>query len=62
MKDPKFPKQDRQAQEEFIADSLAGDGRISIRRSRDICGDERTKEGTKGRSFAGVLHRVLVSL
>ena len=49
MKDPKFPKQDRQAQEEFIADSLAGDGRISIRRSRDICGDERTKERHQGK-------------
>jgi hypothetical protein len=49
LKDPKFPKQDRKAQEEFIADSLAGDGRISIRRSRDICGEARTKERHQGK-------------
>jgi hypothetical protein len=49
LKDPKFPKQNRKAQEEFIADSLAGDGRISIRRSRDICGDERSKERHQGK-------------
>ena len=49
LKDPKFPKQDREAQEEFIANSLAGDGRISIRRSRDICGEERTKERHRGK-------------
>lgn len=49
LKDPKFPKQDRKAQEEFIADSLAGDGRISIRRSRDICGEERAKEKRQGK-------------
>lgn len=49
LKDPKFPKQDRKAQEEFIADSLAGDGRISIRRSRDICGEDRTKEKRQGK-------------
>jgi hypothetical protein len=49
LKDPKFPKQDRQAQEEFIADSLAGDGRISIRRSRDICGQARSTERRQGK-------------
>jgi predicted membrane GTPase involved in stress response len=49
LKDPKFPKQNRKAQEEFIADSLAGDGRISIRRSRDICGEDRTKEKRQGK-------------
>lgn len=49
LKDPKFPKQNRKAQEEFIADSLAGDGRISIRRSRDICGEARTRERHQGK-------------
>jgi hypothetical protein len=49
LKDSKFPKQDRKAQEEFIADSLAGDGRISIRRSRDICGEDRTKRKRQGK-------------
>jgi hypothetical protein len=49
LKDSKFPKQDRKAQEEFIADSLAGDGRISIRRSRDICGEDRSKRKHQGK-------------
>ncbi len=49
LKDPKFPIQNRKAQEEFIADSLAGDGRISIRRSRDICGEDRTKRKRQGK-------------
>jgi hypothetical protein len=49
LKDPKFPKQSRTAQEEFIADSLAGDGRVSIRRSRDICGAARRTEKHQGK-------------
>jgi len=49
LKDRKFPKLNRKAQEEFIADSLAGDGRISIRRSRDICGEGRAKERQQGK-------------
>jgi len=40
--DRKFPKR-RQAQINFLADSLAGLGRIAPRRSRDICANERTK-------------------
>jgi hypothetical protein len=39
----RFPKL-RHAQINFLADSLAGLGRVSPRRSRDICDDERTKE------------------
>jgi len=42
LHDRKFPKR-RQAQINFLADSLAGLGRIAPRRSRDICADERTK-------------------
>src|SRR5947209_1179558 len=34
--EPKFPKQ-RKAQINFLADSLAGLGRVRPRRSRDIC-------------------------
>ena len=49
LKDPHFPKRDRKAQEEFIADSLAGDGRVSIRRSRDICQEERAKRKRRGK-------------
>lgn len=41
--DPKFPKR-RAAQINFLADSLAGWGRTSPRRSRDICEQERAKE------------------
>jgi hypothetical protein len=49
LKDPKFPKRDREAQEQFIADSLAGDGRVSLRRSRDICQRERSKQKRRGK-------------
>lgn len=38
--EPKFPRR-RQPQINFLADSLAGWGRISPRRSRDICERER---------------------
>lgn len=42
LQDKKFPKR-RQAQINFLADSLAGLGRIAPRRSRDICAEERAK-------------------
>jgi hypothetical protein len=48
LRDKKFPTQDRNAQKQFIADSLAGDGRITIRRSRDICQEERSKLRKQG--------------
>jgi len=35
LRDKQFPKRSREAQEKFIADSLAAEGRVSIRRSRD---------------------------
>ena len=43
LRDTKFPKM-RAAQGNFLADSLAGLGWISPRRSRDICAEERAKE------------------
>lgn len=43
IRDPKFPKR-RQAQINYIADSLAAYGWVSPRRSRDICQKERLKE------------------
>ncbi len=43
LREPKFPKR-RQSQINFLADSLAGRGRISPRRSRDICEQERNKK------------------
>lgn len=42
LRDPKFPKTP-EAQANFLADSLAGRGLVSARRSRDICSAERTK-------------------
>ena len=49
LKDPQFRKQRRKAQEQFIAESLGGDGRISIRRSRDICGQARAVKKRQGK-------------
>ena len=40
LKDPKFPKTDR-GRVNFLADSAAGFGEVSPRRSRDICAAER---------------------
>jgi hypothetical protein len=42
LKDPHFPKR-KQARINFIADSVAALGRVSARRSRDICAAERAK-------------------
>jgi hypothetical protein len=46
VKEPRFPKR-REAQTKFLADSLAGLGKISPRRSRDICERERARERRK---------------
>lgn len=43
LRDPKFPKR-AEPQRNFLADSLAGRGLISPRRSRDICEKERKKK------------------
>jgi hypothetical protein len=43
IRELKFPKR-REAQINFLADSLAGYGAISARRSRDICEIERKKK------------------
>jgi hypothetical protein len=42
LKYPKFPKTDR-GRINFLADSLAGFGEVSPRRSRDICAAERAR-------------------
>src|SRR5439155_18346422 len=42
LKDSKFPKR-QQARINFLADSLAGSGQVSPRRSRDICTQERAR-------------------
>ena len=43
VRDPKFPKRKRQAQINFLADSIAGQGTITPRSSRDICERERAR-------------------
>ena len=43
LKERRFPRR-RKAQINFLADSLAGLGLVTPRRSRDICEEERTKE------------------
>ena len=43
LRERKFPKR-RQARINFLADSLAGVGVVTPRRSRDICAQERAKE------------------
>ena len=49
LKDKKFPTRDRDAQEQFIADSLAAEGRVSIRRSRDIVQKDRSARKKRGK-------------
>ena len=43
LREPGFPKR-RQQRINFLADSLAGLGSVSPRRSRDICNQERKKK------------------
>jgi hypothetical protein len=53
IRDADFPKQNREARINFLADSLAARGAVSPRTSRDICAKARAKE--KKRSH----HRIL---
>jgi hypothetical protein len=43
VRDPKFPKRKREAQINFMADSIGGHGLVTPRRSRDICERERAR-------------------
>ena len=43
LKEPKFPKQSRKAQINFLADSIAAHGVVAPRTSRDICEKERAR-------------------
>jgi hypothetical protein len=47
LHDPDFPKRDRQARINFLADSLAARGVVTPRSSRDICARARAKERRK---------------
>jgi hypothetical protein len=46
LKDPRFPKR-KKARINFLADSAAGVGLVTPRRSRDICAEERTEAAQK---------------
>jgi hypothetical protein len=43
LKEPKFPRQSRKAQINFLADSIAAHGAVTPRSSRDICERERAR-------------------
>lgn len=43
LRDPTFPKQKREAQIHFLADSIAAHGVVTPRSSRDICERERAR-------------------
>jgi hypothetical protein len=43
LKEKNFPKR-RKPQIKFLADSIAGLGGVSLRRSRDICAEERARQ------------------
>jgi len=45
-RDRNFPKR-RKAQARFLGESLGAEGEVSPRRSRDICGEERTRTRVK---------------
>jgi hypothetical protein len=48
LRDRKFPKRE-EAQINFLGDSIAAFGRVSARRSREICASERQKEAGANR-------------
>lgn len=47
LHDPAFPKRDKEARINFLADSLAARGVVTPRTSRDICGEARARERAK---------------
>jgi hypothetical protein len=53
IKEKKYPNQNRQAILRHLADSIAGEGNVSPRRSRDICSNLRRE----GRSVGKIIRR-----
>lgn len=49
LRAPDFPKRNRQARINFLADSLAARGAVTPRTSRDICARERAKDRARQR-------------
>ena len=47
LRDPDFPKRDKEARINFLAESLAARGVVTPRTSRDICARERARERSK---------------
>jgi hypothetical protein len=47
LRDPEFPKRDKKARINFLADSLAARGAVTPQTSRDICARERKRERKK---------------
>lgn len=47
LRDADFPKRNKEARINFLADSLAARGAVTPRTSRDICGEARAKERAK---------------
>jgi hypothetical protein len=47
LRDRNFPKRDREARINFLADSLAARGMVTPRTSRDICGEARARDRAK---------------
>ncbi len=43
IRDPSFPRVRSKSQIHFLADSLGAEGRVTYRRSREICAKERKK-------------------
>jgi hypothetical protein len=43
VRDPKFPKRERRAQINFLADSIGAHGQLTPRSSRDVCERERAR-------------------
>jgi hypothetical protein len=53
LREPDFPKRDKEARINFLADSLAARGVVTPRTSRDICARERAEERKRS------AHRIL---
>lgn len=49
LRDQDFPKRDKEARINFLADSLAARGIVTPRTSRDICARQRAKERNKSK-------------
>lgn len=49
LREPNFPRKRKKAQIGFLADSIGGRGKVTPRRSRDICAEERIADAQRHR-------------